>query len=90
MSARLELRFRLPIKSDEVGTATVEESGGRSNIINTKAWVTLLDGRVVVEATGSYALLAQETLDEMTREYPGFTKSWSVAGLSPATDLPGK
>lgn len=78
MSARLELRFRLPINANERVTATAEKSGGRGNIINTKAWITLPDGRVAVEATGSYALLSQETLNEMARDFPGLAQSWSV------------
>jgi len=78
MSARLELRFRLPIPSDERVTATAEKSGGRGNIINTKGWVSLADCRVAVEATGSYALLSQDTLDEMARDFPGLAQSWAV------------
>ncbi len=85
MSARLELRFRLPINTNERITATAEKSGGRGNIINTKAWITLPDGRIAVEATGSYVLLAQETLDEMARNFPGLAQSWS--GQGPETEL---
>ena len=80
MSARLELRFRLPITSGERVTATAEKSGRRGNIINTKGWVSLADGRVAVEATGSYALLSQDTLDEMARDFPGLAESWKVRG----------
>ena len=40
MSARLELRFRLPINTNERITATAEKTGERGNIINTKAWIT--------------------------------------------------
>ena len=76
MSARLELRFRLPINATERVTATAEKSGGRGNIINTKGWITLPDGRVAVEATGSYALLSQETLDEIAQDFPGLAASW--------------
>ena len=83
MSARLDLRFRLPINANERITAMAEKSGGCGNIINTKGWITLADGRVAVEATGSYALLAQETLDEMARDYPGLAKSWSGQGSAP-------
>lgn len=83
MSARLDLRFRLPINANERITAMAEKSGGRGNIINTKGWITLVDGRVAVEAMGSYALLAQETLDEMARDYPGLAKSWSGQGSAP-------
>ena len=36
MSARLELRFRLPINATDLVTATAEKSGGRGNVINTK------------------------------------------------------
>jgi len=78
MSARLELRFRLPINANELVTATAEKSGGRGNIINTKGWITLPGGRVAVEASGSYALLSQETLDEMARDFPGLAQSWSA------------
>ena len=78
MSARLELRFRLQINTNELITATAEKSGGRGKIITTKAWITLADGRVAVEATGSYALLTQETLDEMARGFPGLAQSWRV------------
>ncbi len=80
MSARLELRFRLPINATDLVTATAEKSGGRGNIINTKGWITLPDGRVAVEATGSYALLSQEILDEMARDFPGLAQSWAVQG----------
>ena len=78
MSARLEVRFRLPITSDERVTATAEKDGGRGNIINTKSWITLSDGRVAAEATGSYALLSQDTLDEMAQGFPDLAKSWRI------------
>ena len=78
MSARLEVRFGLPIKSDERVTATAEKDGGRGSIINTKGWIALADGRVAAEATGSYVLLSQDTLDEMAQEFPGLARSWRV------------
>ena len=80
MSARLEIRFRLPINANERVTATAEKSGGRGNIITTKGWITLPDGHVAVEATGSYALLSQETLGEMAKDFPGLAQSWSAQG----------
>ena len=76
MSARLEVRFRLPIRSDERVTATAEKDGGRGNIINTKGWIELADGQVAAEATGSYVLLTEEALEQMAQGFPGLAKSW--------------
>ena len=76
MSARLDIRFKLPIKSDERVTAIAEKDGGRGSISNTKGWIALADGRVAAEATGSYVLLSQDTLDEMAQGFPDLARSW--------------
>ena len=78
MSARLDVRFRLPIKSDERVTATAEKDSRRGSISNTKGWIALADGRVAAEATGSYALLSEEALDQMAQGFPGLAQSWRV------------
>ena len=84
MSARLDIRFRLPIGMNEAVTAQATKSGRRGNIITTKAWVTLGDNRVAVEATGSYALLSEESLDQMALAYPGLAASWKT-GENPSS-----
>ena len=84
MSARLDIRFRLPIGMNEAVTAQATKSGRRGNIITTKAWVTLADERVAVEATGSYALLPQESLDQMALEYPSLATSWRTGESPPS------
>ena len=78
ISARLDIRFRLQIKSDEQVTATAEKDSRRGSIVNTKGWIELADGRVAAEATGSYVLLSQDTLDEMAQGFPGLARSWRV------------
>ena len=57
MSAKLDVRFRLPIRVNDVLTATAHKDGGRGNIMRTKARVTLPDGRLAAEATATFALL---------------------------------
>lgn len=78
MSARLDVRFRLPIRVGDVLTATARKDGGRSNVMHTKAWITLPDGRVAAEATATFALLAPEALADMAQDYPGLAKTWRV------------
>ena len=80
MSARLDIRFRLPIAINQLVTATAEKSGSHGNFITTKAWVTLDDDRVAVEATGSYALLSVESLDKMALGFPKLATSWKAGG----------
>ena len=80
MSARLDIRFRLPIAINQRVTATAEKSGRHGNFITTKAWVTLEDDRVAVEATGSYALLSEESLDKMALGFPKLAATWKVGG----------
>ena len=76
MSARLDIRFRLPIAINRLVTATAEKSGSHGNFINTKAWITLDDNRVAAEATGSYALLTEDSLDKMALGFPKLAASW--------------
>ena len=78
MSARLDIRFRLPIAINQLVTATAEKSGKHGNFITTKAWVTLDDDRVAVEATGSYALLSEESLDKMALGFPKLAATWKA------------
>ena len=78
MSAKLDVRFRLPIRVDDALTATAQKDGGRGNIMRTKGWVTLPDGRVAAEATGAYALLSADALAEMAQDFPELAKTWLV------------
>jgi len=84
MSARLEIRFRLPIAINKPVTARAEKSGRRGNFITTKAWVTLDDDRVAVEATGAYVLLTEESLDKMALGFPGLAASWKTGAGPPS------
>ena len=84
MSARLDIRFLLPIAINKPVTATAEKSGRHGNFITTKAWVTLDDHRVAVEATGSYALLTEESLGKMAIGFPGLAASWKTGAGPPS------
>ena len=79
MSARLDVRFRLPVRVGDVLTATARKDGGRGAIMRTSATVTLPDGRVAAEATAAFALLSPAALADMARHYPGLAQTWRVA-----------
>ena len=78
MSAKLDVRFRLPIRVGDVLTATAQKDGGRGGIMRTSARITLPDGRVAAEATATFALLPPDALAEMAQDYPGLAKTWRV------------
>lgn len=78
MSARLDVRFRLPIRVGDVLTATARKDGGRGAIMRTSATVTLPDGRVAAEATATFVLLSPDALADMARDYPGLAQTWRV------------
>ena len=79
MSAKLDVRFRLPIRVNDVLTATAQKDGGRGNIMRTKARVTLPDGRLAAEATATFALISPDTLADMAQDYPELARTWRVA-----------
>ena len=78
MSAKLDVRFRLPVRVDDALTATARKDGGRGNIMRIKSWVTLSDGRVAAEAVGAYALLSPDALADMAQDYPELARTWLV------------
>ncbi|MCY4625858.1 MAG: PaaI family thioesterase [Chloroflexi bacterium] len=78
MSAKLDVRFRLPIRVGDVLTATARKDGGRGAIMRTSATVTLPDGRLAAEATATFALLSPNTLADMAQDYPELARTWLV------------
>ena len=78
MSAKLDVRFRLPIRVNDVLTATAHKDGGRGNIMRTKATVTLPDGRLAAEATATFALISPDALADMAQDYPELARTWRV------------
>lgn len=78
MSARLDVRFRLPVRVGDTLTATATRTGGRGAIMRTSAQVTLPDGRVAAEATATFALLSPNSLADMAQDYPGLAQTWRV------------
>ena len=78
MSAKLDVRFRLPIRVGDVLTATAQKDGGRGSIMRTSARITLPDGRVAAEATATFALLPPDVLADMAQDYPELAKTWRV------------
>ena len=75
MSAKLDVRFRLPIRVGDVLTATAQKDGGRGSVMRTSARITLPDGRVAAEATATFALLPPDTLADMAQDYPELAKT---------------
>ena len=78
MSAKLDVRFRLPIRVGDVLTATAQKDGGRGSIMRTSARITLPDGRLAAEATATFALLPPSALADMAQDYPELAKTWRV------------
>ena len=78
MSAKLDVRFRLPIRVGDVLTATAQKDGGRGSVMHTSARITLPDGRVAAEATATFALLPPDALADMAQDYPELAKTWRV------------
>ena len=78
MSARLDVRFRLPVRTGDVLTATARKDGGRGAVMRTSATVALPDGRVAAEATATFALLSPDALADMAQDYPGLAQTWRV------------
>ena len=78
MSAKLDVRFRLPIRVGDVLTAMAQKDGGRGSVMRTSARITLPDGRVAAEATATFALLPPDALADMAQDYPELARTWRV------------
>lgn len=78
MSARLDVRFRLPVRTGDVLTATARKDGGRGAVMRTSATVTFPDGRIAAEATATFVLLSPDALADMAQDYPGLAQTWRV------------
>ncbi len=78
MSAKLDVRFRLPIRVGDILTATAQKDGGRGSIMRTSARITLPDGRLAAEATATFALLPPDTLADLAQDYPELARTWRV------------
>ncbi len=76
MTARVDVRFRSPLRMDESAIAVGERIRSRSGFVETKGRVELRDGTVVAEATGTFAFIPDETLAGMSEGFPRLAAEW--------------
>ena len=76
MTARMEVRFRRPIPIDQQVTAIGEQAGPNRRLLQARGKVILPDGSVAADAVGTFVFLDNETLAEMSADYPTLTEEW--------------
>ena len=76
MTARMEVRFRLPVPLDEEVTAIGWKSASRRGLWEALGNVMLSDGEVAAEAVGTFLEVPNETLAEITEGYPELASQW--------------
>lgn len=76
MTARVEIRFRRPLKTHETALAIGEFVGKRRSFVETKGRVELECGAVVAEASGTFSLIPDADLAEMSEGFPKLAAEW--------------
>ena len=79
MTARMEVRFRRPVRTGQVVTAVGEKVRERGGFVEARGRVELPDGTVAAEAVGVFAPVPNTTLAEMSRDYPQLGREWMVS-----------
>ena len=78
MTARLDVRFRHPVRVDQEVRATAEKTRMAGGFLKARGRVELPDGTVAADATGTYAFVPGETLARMSAPYPRLASEWMV------------
>ena len=77
-TARMEVRYRLPIPLNATVTAVARKLKERRGFVEAEGRVLLADGSVAAEASGTFAPVSDETLAEMSAGYPRLSREWMV------------
>ena len=78
VTAGMNIKFRLPISVGQRVTAIGEKSKVLRGFLETNGVLKLPDGRIAAESVGKFAFLKQETLKEMTSDYPKLSTEWMI------------
>ncbi len=76
MTARMEVRFRLPIPVGIEVTAEAVKAGASRGFLEARAAIYLPGRRTAASALGTYAYVSHEALQEMASPYPGLVREW--------------
>ena len=76
MTARMEVRYRLPVPIDEEVTAMAEYAGTSRGLVRATGKLVLPSGAVAAEGTGVFAYVPGAKLAEMTSGFPGLAAEW--------------
>ena len=76
MTARMDVRFRAPVRVGETVMAVAEKTRVLRGFVEVRGRVEGADGTVAAEGTGTFAYLGDETLAEMSAGYPLLAKEW--------------
>ena len=77
-TARIEVRFRRPVLTDQRVTAVGKKIRQGRGFIEAEGKVLLPDGAVAAEAVGTFAPVPKEDLAEMSTGYPRLGREWMV------------
>ena len=78
-TARLEVRFRRPVHTDQTVTAVGRELRRRRGLLEAEGKVLLPDGTVAAEAVGTFAPVPDRALAEMSAGFPRLGQEWMVS-----------
>jgi acyl-coenzyme A thioesterase PaaI-like protein len=76
LTARLDVRFREPVKTGEAITAIGEQVCTRGKFVKTRGKVETPDGTVAADAIGRYAHIPNEVLTCIAAGYPRLRDEW--------------
>ena len=77
-TARIEVRYKLPVPVNATVTAVANKLGERRGFVQAEGRVLLADGSVAAEASGTFAPVSNEALAEMSAGYPQLSREWMV------------
>lgn len=82
ITARMEVKFKHPIRICDRVKVVAEKLRETRGFLETRGWVEQADGNVAAEASGKFVFLSEEYLMRMSSEYPGLADEWGM-GVDP-------
>lgn len=76
ITGKLEVRFRRPILLTHQVNAVAQKTGGRGSYLQAVGYVKLPNGEVMAEGKGTFIYLSEQSLSEMSSNYPVLSKTW--------------
>ena len=78
MTARMDVKFRLPVITDVRVKAMAEKTRETRGFLEARGWVELPDGTVAAEASGKFVFLSEDALARISGAYPGLSEEWGM------------